>query len=107
MFITGDKVILVNDKWPNYIAMYDSVPVKNKTYTVRDVRLGRSQLKNPENQEDDCEITITLNECKNGPDPYCTAGIVELGFRADRFRKIDEIKEKKQKKETLKQGELL
>jgi hypothetical protein len=108
MFTSGEKVVLVNDGWPPFIAMYDFVPIKHRVYTVRDVRLGRTKEKNSENPEDDCEVAITLEEGKNGPDPLCSGGLIELGFRADRFRKVDEIKEKQKKAiaKPIKQGEL-
>jgi hypothetical protein len=95
MFVTGDKVVLVDDRWPAFIAMYDNIPHKNKTYTVRDVRLGRGNVKNSENPEDDTEVAITLEGVQNGPDPLCESGLIELAFKAIRFRKVEEIQEQK------------
>lgn len=110
MFITGDRVVLVDDKWPNFIALYDFIPIKNRVYTVREVRMGqttaiKSKNKNP---EDDCEVAITLEEGKNGPDPLCKSGLIELAFRADRFRKVDEVKQERKLSiaKPIKQGEL-
>jgi hypothetical protein len=108
MFATGDKVILVDDKWPAWIAMYDNIPVKNRTYTVRDVRLGRPNIKNPQADENNTEVAITLEGVTNGPDPLFEGGLVELAFRADRFRKVEDIREeqsaRRQKEAPLKQG---
>lgn len=95
MFQTGDKVVLVDDKWPSFIAYYDSIPYKGRSYTVRDVRLGRTTTKNSENPEDSTDLAITLEGLKNGPDPLCSSGLVELAFRATRFRKIEEVQEER------------
>jgi hypothetical protein len=90
MFVSGDKVVLVDDKWPAFIVWYDEIPIKNKAYTVRDVRMARADVIDPET----AEVAITLNECKNGPDPAFPE-LVELAFMATRFRKIDEIREER------------
>lgn len=97
MFQSGEKVVLVRDNWPNFIALYDDVPKKGLTYTVREVRLGRVKIEDP-GDENNSEVVITLNEIKNGPDPHFIGGFVELAFRADRFRKVDEIRQKKEQK---------
>lgn len=94
MFVSGDKVVLLDDRWPNFIAMYDNIPIKNKTYVVRDVRLGRTTTKNSDNPED-VDVAITLEGIKNGPDALCESGLVELAFRATRFRKLEEIQEER------------
>lgn len=94
MFESGNKVVLVDDKWPSFIAYYDNIPVKNKTYIVRDVRLGRTAIQAGDNPEG-VDIAITLEGLKNGPDPLCSSGLVELAFRATRFRKIEEVQEER------------
>lgn len=104
MFTEGDEVVLVDDKWPPFIAMYDNVPVKNKSYTVRDVRLGRVKIENPTGDENNCEVAITLEGLINGFDPHFEGDLIELAFRADRFRKKEETKEIK--KEVKHQGML-
>lgn len=108
MLATGDQVVLVNDKWPNFIALYDAIPIKGRSYTVRDVRLGRPNVANPVADENNTEVAITLEGLKNGPDPHFEGGLVELAFRADRFRKVEDVREerKKQAEKTLKQGNL-
>lgn len=104
MFQSGEKVVLVNDKFPHFIALYDQIPKKGITYTVRDVRMGRIDVSNPNTEEKNMEVAITLNEIKNGPDPHYTEGFVELAFNATRFRKLDEVKEVK--KHVVHQGML-
>lgn len=102
MFVSGDKIVLVDDRWPAFIAYYDNVPVKNRTYTVRDVRLARTDITDP--NPETAAVAITLEGLTNGPDPHYGNGLVELAFKGERFRKIDDLKEKRQKKETLHQG---
>jgi hypothetical protein len=108
MFQSGDQVVLVDDKWPAFIALYDNIPVKGRSYTVREVRLGRPDVANPKADETNTEVAITLEGLKNGPDPHYEGGLVELAFRAERFRKLDEWREEKKQKaeKPLKQGSL-
>lgn len=93
MLCSGDKVVLINDKWPKQIVWYDEIPIKNKVYTVRDVRMARVKPIDSES----AEVAITLVECKNGPDPLFKE-LVELAFLAERFKKVDEVREEKKMK---------
>lgn len=98
MFAVSDKVICVDAKFPGWVHdLYQQLPKQSRTYTVRAVRLGRG---NPVNEahmpgcgvkpgDQDGEILVLLEEIRNGADPHHMQH-AELGFKAERFRKIEE-----------------
>jgi hypothetical protein len=82
----GDKVVCVNDKFPPDISkLYDALPVKDSTYVVRDIRLGI-------NLTLEGDVSVLLVGLVN-PKADSKAGL-ERGFRADRFRPLQELREK-------------
>jgi hypothetical protein len=82
-FNIGDKVVCVDDKFPPDIGkLYDALPVKDTTYVVRDIRLGI-------NLTMEGDVSILLIGLVN-PKADSKAGL-ERGFRADRFRPLEEI----------------
>lgn len=105
----------VDDAFPNWVyQLYRELPVKGHTYTVRQVRLARSQpgvpdasgtkfIKNGASEQFPT-VGILLNELKNPDDPWGPTnnqGGTELGFNAERFREIEDISES----ESLSQAE--
>ncbi len=82
----GDKVVCVDDKFPPDISkLYDALPVKDSTYVVRDIRLGI-------NLTLEGDVSVLLIGLVN-PKADSKAGL-ERGFRADRFRPLQEFREK-------------
>jgi hypothetical protein len=82
----GDKVVCVDDKFPPDIGkLYDALPVKDSTYVVRDIRLGI-------NLTLEGDVSVLLIGLIN-PKADSKAGL-ERGFRADRFRPLQELHEK-------------
>ena len=82
----GDKVVCVDDKFPPDISkLYDALPVKDSTYVVRDIRLGI-------NLTLEGDVSVLLVGLVN-PKADSKAGL-ERGFRADRFRPLQELREK-------------
>ena len=83
-FNLGDKVVCVDDKFPPDIGkLYDALPVKDVTYVVRDIRLGINlTLKG--------DVSVLLIGLVN-PKADSKANL-ERGFRADRFRPLEELK---------------
>jgi hypothetical protein len=80
----GDKVVCVDDKFPADISkLYDALPVKDTTYVVRDIRLGI-------NLTMEGDVSVLLVGLVN-PKADSKAGL-ERGFRADRFRPLDELR---------------
>jgi hypothetical protein len=80
----GDKVVCVDDKFPPDISkLYDALPVKDSTYVVRDIRLGI-------NLTLEGDVSVLLIGVVN-PKADSKAGL-ERGFRADRFRPLEELR---------------
>jgi hypothetical protein len=83
-FSIGDKVVCVDDKFPPDISkLYDALPVKDTTYVVRDIRLGI-------NLTLEGDVSVLLIGLVN-PKADSKAGL-ERGFRADRFRPLEELR---------------
>jgi hypothetical protein len=82
-FNIGDKVVCVDDKFPPDISkLYDALPVKDTTYVVRDIRLGI-------NLTLEGDVSVLLIGLVN-PKADSKANL-ERGFRADRFRPLEEL----------------
>ena len=82
----GDKVVCVDDKFPPDIGkLYDALPVKDTTYVVRDIRMGI-------NLTMEGDVSVLLVGLVN-PKADSKANL-ERGFRADRFRPLQELREK-------------
>src|SRR5277367_6561438 len=103
-FSIGDKVVCVDDKFPPDISnLYDALPVKDSTYVVRDIRLGI-------NLTLEGDVSVLLIGLVN-PKADSKASL-ERGFRADRFRPLEEMRSEKtavksaeEKKELLQPSE--
>jgi hypothetical protein len=81
----GDKVVCVDDKFPLDIGkLYDALPVKDSTYVVRDIRLGI-------NLTLEGDVSVLLIGLVNPKADSKSA--LERGFRADRFRPLQELRE--------------
>lgn len=81
MFEPGAKVVCVDDKFPRGIEeFYDRLPVKNETYTVRDIVPGHTF---------ECKETATvyLEELINTPNLHN----IEPGFQCCRFVEPEEV----------------
>ncbi len=93
MFTNGQKVVCVNDKFEGWVIMlYDQLPIKGNTYTIRSTTMGRID---PKDQGiDSMEASVTLEEIKNPNDPHYKGGVQELVFKADRFRPLVKTKQK-------------
>jgi len=80
MFDIGQKVVCVDDSFPSGINdFYNSLPEKNKVYTVRDVVPAWGF-----DLQETCGIL--LQECVNKPN----SGGIEPAFQPHRFREMDE-----------------
>jgi hypothetical protein len=111
MFSTGQKVACIDDKFEPWVFdLYRSLPKKDKIYTVRALRSGRSNPRFEVN--DDAEIKMTgaefdilvlLEELKNPDDPHSSVK-QELGFRSERFAPLIEDHEEAHAYEKLDVG---
>jgi hypothetical protein len=86
--IKGQKVACINDTFSEFVrAIYAQLPSKGKTYTIREVFLGRERVvKGGES----ATVGILLEELNNPPDPF-HVGRQELGFSSERFAPLEEL----------------
>ncbi len=89
MFNVGQKVVLVDDRWPETVKeLYLSLPVRDTVYVVRAVRLGVRADELIMDMRRVLEQSILLVGIYN---PTNKIG-VEAGFAASRFRALEELK---------------
>ncbi len=89
MFSVGQKVVLVDDKWPETVKqLYLQLPVLETVYVVRAVRVGVRADELIMDHRRVLEQSILLVSIYN---PTNNIG-VEAGFAASRFRALDELK---------------
>jgi hypothetical protein len=81
----GEQVVCVDDQFPRPLAKYyTNLPMKNNTYTVRAIFIGRAVM-HPAGETTHGEIGLLLKELVNGMDPRHKHQ-QELGFNSARFR---------------------
>jgi hypothetical protein len=84
----GQKVVCINDAFNEFVrAVYRQLPDKGRTYTVREVFLGRERIVNG---GDSATVGLLLEELHNPPDPF-HVGKQELGFSSERFAPLEEL----------------
>ena len=89
MFSVGQKVVLVDDKWPETVKqLYLQLPVLDTVYVVRAVRVGVKADELIMDMRRVLEPSLLLVGIIN---PANKLG-VEAGFAAHRFRALDELK---------------
>ena len=89
MFSVGQKVVLVDDKWPDTVLqLYLQLPTKDSVYVVRATRVGVRADELIMDMRRVLEQSILLVGIVNP----CNKLGVEAGFAASRFRSLDEIK---------------
>ena len=89
MFNVGQKVVLVDDKWPESVKqLYLQLPVLDAVYVVRAVRVGVKADELIMDMRRVLEPSVLLVGIYN---PTNNLG-VEAGFAAQRFRALDEMK---------------
>ena len=89
MFSVGQKVVLVDDKWPETVKqLYLQLPVLETIYVVRAVRVGVRADELIMDMRRVLEQSLLLVSIHN---PANKLG-VEAGFAASRFRALDELK---------------
>jgi hypothetical protein len=89
MFSVGQKVVLVDDKWPDTVKqLYLQLPVLDTVYVVRAVRVGVKADELIMDMRRVLEPSLLLIGIIN---PANKLG-VEAGFAAHRFRALDELK---------------
>jgi hypothetical protein len=85
--IKGQRVVCVDDRFPKWVVeFFNQLPVKGRTYTVREVCLRRETMRG----SDSATIALLLEELHNPPDPT-HKGNEELAFKSERFAPLEEI----------------
>jgi hypothetical protein len=96
----GSKVVCIDDKFPLGIEkFYTALPKAGVVYVIREMTVGIS-LQGEEGEV--CVLLVGLNNPRSSKAPF-----PERGFKAERFRPLDEIKEENAKKETEGAGVLV
>jgi len=84
----GQRVVCINDQFELWVhKLYAELPKKDRTYIVRDVYIGKQDLKD----KDGGSVGIVLKEIRNPVDPTCKSGPQELGFNSERFAPLEEL----------------
>ena len=92
MFSVGQKVVLVDDKWPETVKqLYLQLPVLDAVYVVRAVRVGVKADELIMDMRRVLEPSLLLVGIYN---PTNKVG-AEAGFAASRFRALDEMKQER------------
>ena len=92
MFNVGQKVVLVDDEWPETVKqLYLQLPLLDNVYVVRAVRVGVKADELIMDMRRVLEPSLLLVGLYN---PANNLG-VEAGFAAHRFRSLDELKKEK------------
>jgi hypothetical protein len=90
MFSVGQKVVLVDDAWPESVKLlYVQLPVKDGIYVVRATRVGVRADELIMDMRRVLEQSILLVGIVNP----CNKLGVEAGFAASRFRSLTELKQ--------------
>ena len=85
--IKGQQVVCINDTFNGFVrSVYKQLPDKGKTYTIREVFLGREKIVKG---GDSATVGLLLGELVNPPDPF-HVGKQELGFSSERFAPLEE-----------------
>ncbi|MFT3868188.1 MAG: hypothetical protein QM715_06775 [Nibricoccus sp.] len=99
--VKGQRVVCINDSFSQFVrALYKQLPVKDKTYTIREVFLGREKIVKG---DDTATVGLLLEELHNPPDPF-HAGQQELGFSSERFALLDELPDEENVEEEVAAG---
>lgn len=82
----GSKVVCIDDKFPLGIEkFYTALPKAGVVYVIREMSVGVS-LQGEEGEI--CVLLVGLNNPRSSTPPF-----PERGFKAERFRPLDELKQ--------------
>lgn len=99
MFITGQKVVCIDGKFPLGIERYyDALPKEGVTYVVR----GLCPAIGFKHEDEICVYLIGLTNPKSNKPPF-----PERGFKCERFRPLEDLTEEEiEKLANLKEKEI-
>ena len=85
MFDVGDKVVCINDVFPDWVVdLYNDLPKKDEVYVVRDIVMGQ-------NYDLSMNVTVLLVGILGNINQHG----VENGFNPNRFVPLEEFKEER------------
>ena len=88
VMVKGQRVVCINDTFSDMVrALYAQLPAEGKTYTIREVFLGREKIVKG---GDSATVGLLLEELTNAVDPFHDEK-QELGFTSERFAPLDEL----------------
>lgn len=88
----GQHVVCVNGRFePEIAKLYTSLPVERVTYVIRDVRLGARTERGKKIGDVSLLLIGLINPKAEGRED---SPLAERGFSQDRFRPLDEMKDK-------------
>lgn len=86
--VKGQKVVCINDEFSDIVkGLYKQLPVKGRTYTIREVFLGRDKVVKA---GDSATVGLLLEELTN-PKDFLHKGGQELGFSSERFAPLENL----------------
>jgi len=94
MFEIGDDVVCIDDQFPaEVMALYNELPVLNTVYKVRDIDIGRLEVKPAgDGGHKSASFKVLLEGVNNPHDPSLKQGFAgELGFASHRFVKPEQL----------------
>ena len=92
----GTKVVCIDGKFPLEISkFYTALPQENQVYVIRQMSVGIS-LQGEEGEI--CVLLVGLHNPRSAQPPF-----PERGFKAERFRPLDELKELSARQESAPQ----
>jgi hypothetical protein len=96
----GSKVVCIDDKFPLGISkFYTALPKQGTVYVIREMCVGIS-LQGEEGEV--CVLLVGLHNPRSNKAPF-----PERGFKAERFRPLEDLTEKEVVKEVEGEGELV
>lgn len=97
-------MVCTNDTFPDVVrSIYEQLPTKGDTYTIRDVFLGREKIVKA---GDSATVGLLLEELHNPADPF-HADSQELGFSSERFAPLEELPDEEMYAEAEQELELV
>lgn len=104
MMQKGQRVVCTNDTFTDVVrSIYEQLPTKGDTYTIRDVFLGREKIVKA---GDSATVGVLLEELHNPADPF-HADAQELGFSSERFAPLEELPDEEMYAEAEQELELV
>lgn len=92
--IVGQKIICVDDRFPDFISeFYNQLPKKDSVYVIRQVSIG---VNFKGDLGEVCLLLVGIHNPKSETAPF-----PERGFNSERFRPLEEVQQKASESEVV------